>query len=238
MAHLHRLNIPKTWPLPRKTGGRWVTKPNPGPHSLELAMPLNIVLRDVLKLAENTKEVKRILGNGEILVNKKIRKDKKFPVGLFDVLEIPKLKKRYRLLFNEKGKFEFYEIDEKDSKIKPYKIIGKTLVKGGKLQLNLYDGTNLLVEKDVYKVGDTIVLELGTNKILNHIKFEKGCLLYIYKGKQKSKIGVFEEIREFRYMQPSNIILKTGKGDKIETRKDYVFVIGKEKPVIQIPIEK
>ena len=45
--HLKRLAMPRSWPLPRKTS-IWVTRAAPGAHSLELCMPLNVVIRDIL----------------------------------------------------------------------------------------------------------------------------------------------------------------------------------------------
>ena len=89
--HLKRLNAPKTWPISRK-GSKWITKQNPGPHKLNESMPLNIIIRDLLIYAKTTKEVKNILSNKDILINKRVIKEKKFPVGTFDIIEIPKTK--------------------------------------------------------------------------------------------------------------------------------------------------
>ena len=54
--HLKRLAMPRSWPLPRKTSV-WVTRPTPGAHSLELCMPITLVVRDVLNLAKTAREV-------------------------------------------------------------------------------------------------------------------------------------------------------------------------------------
>ena len=57
--HLSRLAMPKTWKVKRK-GIKWVTRPLPGAHSLKQGMPISVLLRDVLKLARTTKEVKKL----------------------------------------------------------------------------------------------------------------------------------------------------------------------------------
>jgi len=48
-----------------------------------------------------------------------------------DVIEIPTLSKHYRMVPGKKG-LELKEIDEKESGIKPCRVIGKTKVKDGK----------------------------------------------------------------------------------------------------------
>jgi len=57
--HLSRLAMPKAWKIKRK-GIKWVTRPLPGPHSFKLGLPLNVLLRDILKLSKTTKETKSI----------------------------------------------------------------------------------------------------------------------------------------------------------------------------------
>jgi len=65
--HLRRIAAPKTWPIPRK-GTYWIAKPIPGPHKMELSMPLALWIRDYLKLGKTMREVKYILNEGKVLV--------------------------------------------------------------------------------------------------------------------------------------------------------------------------
>ena len=58
--HMKRLAMPRSWPLPRKTS-IWVTKAAPGAHTLELCMPVVVVIRDILGYAKSTREVRHIL---------------------------------------------------------------------------------------------------------------------------------------------------------------------------------
>jgi small subunit ribosomal protein S4e len=48
-----------------------------------------------------------------LLVDGRIRKDPKFPLGLMDVLSIPRIKKNYRVLIDVKGRFVLNEISNK-----------------------------------------------------------------------------------------------------------------------------
>ncbi|MBL7147390.1 MAG: 30S ribosomal protein S4e [Nanoarchaeota archaeon] len=219
--HLSSLNAPTCWPIKKKQH-KWITRPNPGPHALKKCIPLSILIKNLLNHAETTKQAKKILTNKEILINKKIRTNHKFPVGIMDTIEIPKTKEYYRLLLNKKGKFIIIPIKKEETKIKPCKIIGKTILKKKKVQINLYDGTNILVEKDNYKVGESIVLNLSNNKEISNLKLEKNSKAYLTGGKH---IGRLATILELNKKGSKTIILSYDK-QKIKTSKEHIFIVG------------
>ncbi len=182
--HQKRLSAPKTYKIPRKVS-KWVVKPSPGPHNKD-AIPLLVLVRDFLELADTGREARRIISAGEILVDGVVRKDYKFPVGLFDVVTIPKIEKSYRILFDEKGRYIPKEVEDADLKL--YKITNKTLVRGGKVQLNLFDGTNILGSNE-YKTKDSILLKIPDKEVVDHLKFEEGALVMITGGTHAGEIG-------------------------------------------------
>jgi len=224
--HLKRYFAPKAWQINRKRFS-YVTKQNPGPHSSKISVPLNVILRDMLNFSSTTKESKIILTKKNVLVDGKRRKDHKFPMGLFDVIEFKEINKSYRILLNKKGKLTLIEIGSDESNIKPCSIINKTTVKG-KIQLNLNDGKNIFVDKDSYKTGDTISLELPKLTIKKHVGLKKDILIYLIGGKHIGEVGKVKDIIGNR------IMYKGEKGDIIETSKKYAFVIGEDKPIITI----
>jgi len=225
--HLKRHFAPKSWKIKRK-GKKFATKPNPGTHKIGIALPLNIILRDILGYADNNREVKFILGNRNVLVDGVRRKDCKFPVGLFDTLSLNEIDEHFRIILDKKGKMAIIKIGKEESKLKLCKITGKSIVKG-KVQLNLYDGKNLIAQKDDYKVGDSILLVLGKNSnIKEKISFDKGILIYLTGGKHIGQTGKVQDIIGRR------ILYKTESGDIVETLKKYAFPIGKDKPLISL----
>jgi len=224
--HLKRLNAPRTWPIGRKKT-KWITRQNPGSHKLEESMPLNIILRDLLKYAKTSKEVKKILNNKDILIDKVPRKDIKFPVGILDTIEIPKTKEHFLFLLNKKGKFFLQKINEKQSGIKYLKIINKTVLKKNKLQINFYNGNNLLTENKNYKVGDTLLMNLKDKKVQKHLKLEKGSIIYLTGGKYVGSIGILERILSSNKLKKDMIELKIG-NKKVKTLKKFAFVTDKD----------
>lgn len=209
-----------------------MVSPRPGPHKKFESIPLQIILRDILKIGETAREVKSILQSREVLVDQKPRKDFAYPVGIFDVLSIPKLKKNYRVVPTNHG-LELIEISEKEANTKICRIKNKTVVRNGKLQLNLHDGKNILVDKDEYKTGDSLLLELPSLKILEKIPLEKNSFGIVSKGSNSGKTGVVKEIVAGKFRNPTKIIVDID-GNEQEILKDRFFVLGKDKSLIKI----
>ncbi|MEM5879383.1 MAG: 30S ribosomal protein S4e [Candidatus Aenigmatarchaeota archaeon] len=230
MAKLKRLLAPDFWKIPKKKM-TWAVSPRPGPHKKFECIPLLVIVRDILGLAETGKEAKNIIKRGEVWVDGKPRKDPNYPTGLMDVVSIPKMNKHCRIIPYEKG-LKLIEISEKEANSKILRISNKKMVKKAKVQLNFHDGKNLLVDKDVYKTGDSVLIELPS-KIINHIKLEKGALGLILKGKNAGKLAKVIEIVLTRTQEPRKVICETD-GKKLEVVFDYFFVVGKEAPAIKV----
>lgn len=224
--HLKRYFAPRTWNINRKSIV-FIAKPSPGTHKISLSLPLSVILRDILKYAATTREVRHILGKKGILVDNIVRLDHRFPVGLFDVLSIKELNESYRVILNKKGKITLIKIGEQESKIKPYKIVGKTKIRG-KTQLNLSDGKNMLIGEDKFKVGDAFFLDIEKGQIKEVVPFDKKSLVFLTGGRHIGETGIVQNIAG------SKIIYKTESGEEVETLKDYAFPIGTDKPLIKI----
>jgi len=70
---------PKTWAIQRKSIGKWITRPNSGPHNLQTSISLNSLLKEVLRLTQTTKESKNISTDSKIKVNGKIKHTSHLP---------------------------------------------------------------------------------------------------------------------------------------------------------------
>jgi small subunit ribosomal protein S4e len=233
MARLKRIAAPKIWKFPRKTKLRYTFSPSPGPHAAGRCMTLGYLLRDVLGAAATAREVRELLGRKLVKVDGIVRKDPGYPAGLMDVLSIDH--HSWRLLPSKRG-FYLQPVKGAEASTKLLKVRDKTFVKG-KLQLNFHDGRNMLVDKDVYKTGDVVVFDLGGKKAGEVLQFKRGALGIVTDGKLRGMLGKIEEIILVRGITPNKVVLKAG-GRKIETLKDYIFVVGHEKPVVTLHEEK
>ena len=222
--HMKRLSMPKSWQLSRKSHA-WITRPNPGPHSLPTVLALGILIRDLLGYAKTMKEVKHIVNKKEVFVNGKRIKDPRFPVGLFDTLSIPEINEQYRMTLNHNGKLMLIKIPKDELKHRMLKITGKKL-HAGKTQFAFFDGSTILTEKKAsYKIGDGVVMSDG--KISEHISLEKGAMIFLTGGAHLSSEGTVEGI------EGENVRFKVGDNTYI-TPKKYAFVLGKGKSLITV----
>ena len=230
--HLKRLNAPRTLKLHRKER-TWTIHAAPGPHGLQSSIPLGLIVRDYLNLCDTQREAKRILSNGEILVDEIIRKSNKFPVGLMDVISIPKLKKHFRLVFDRRGKLTLVPISSNDAAWKLRRIENKTILRGKKTQLNFHDGNNLIVNKDTYHTGDVLKINFKDKSIADIFKKEKGTISLITGGSHIGELATIEDIEIIQ--SSSNNLAKLKNDNEFTTIDNYVFPVGKTKPVIAVP---
>ena len=225
--HQKRISVPNSWQVSKKSN-KWVTSTRPGPHNKQQSIPLSVVLRDMLGIVDTRAEAKRILSEGKILVDGVIRKDLRFPVGLLDVISIPLEDVAYRMLLDRKGRLEVHKLEDSNVN-KLCRINGKTILKGGAVQLNLNDGTNLLGSND-YKPKDSLILSLPDKNIVKHIKYEVGNLAMIVGGRHTGEIGTIKEINTVRSSKHNTVAIS---GDyEFETIEEFVVIIGEKEPAI------
>lgn len=225
--HLKRLAAPATWKIPRKTF-KFVVKPSPGPHAKERCLPLLIVVRDFIKLTRYAREAKKAIKKGEILVDGAKRKDYKFPVGLMDIIEIPKIKKFYRVSIDRRGRISLVETNENERNLKICKINNKTYVKGGRIQLNLHDGRNILVDKDTYEKNSSLLITVPDQKIKKYLPLKQGMTAFVLGGKYKGQIARIAEIRE------KEIVLKNERNESFIAPVEKIIVVGEDKPELKV----
>ena len=224
--HLKSYFAPKSWKVKKKYV-KFISKPNPGPHKIDMSLPLNVIIRDILGYAKSLREVKFILKNKNVAVDGIRRRDPRFPVGLFDVLSFNETDEHFRVVISTGGKIDLVKIDKQESSHKICKITGKSAIKG-KVQLNLNDGKNMVTDDPKYKVGDSVLLALnGKAKIKEKISLDKGAMIYLTDGKHIGETGKVVDIMGNR------ILYKTNEAT-IETSKKAAFPIGKDKPLIKL----
>jgi small subunit ribosomal protein S4e len=232
--HLKRLAMPRALPLPRK-GETWVVKAMPGPHPLDQSIPLAVLLRDHLKVAGSLKEASKILAEGKVLVDGRPVREGKFPVGLMDVVSLPVTGQHFRILLNQLGKLVPHPLGTQEASFKLCRVEGKKIISGGRVQVGLHDGRTLILgDPKELRVRDVLKLSLPKQEVLEVIPFKVGSLALITGGKNVGKVGRIMEIKELRSIQPNTVLLR-GNGERLETVVPYIFVIGREEPLISLP---
>ena len=137
----------------------------------------------------------------------------------------------YRMLLSDKGKLTAVAVNDDEAKVKLCRIEDNTLVKGGKFQLNLSGGRNLLLDKNDYKVGDTLKIEVPGQKVVECYPAKAGSKVLIVSGSQTGKI---KTIKDYIIVKgsPDNVVIFD---DDTETINSNIFVVGEGKVEITMP---
>lgn len=222
MAWLKRLATPKWWPIKRKVK-KFVSVPR-GPYSE--CLPLLVIVRDVFGVVDNGVEAKKVIKAGDVLVDGVKRKDPNFGVGRMCLVEIPKLNKSWRVI-PRKG-FTFVETIGDDSKLKVCKIMDKTILSGAKTQINLDGGRNLLTTEN-YSTGDSLILKMPEQQVVDVIKMDKGSLALVTRGKNSGKFATIDEVDK----KNRRAWLKNEK-ERFEVPLNALLAVGKDKPSVKL----
>ncbi len=140
------------------------------------AVPVVLAIRDMLHLAQTAREVREMIKQRLLKINGRTVYHLNESIQLFSILEADK---PYVLTLLPTKRFSLQET--KMAKGRMGKIIGKRLVKDGKLQYSLHDGTSI-ASKEKWSVGDTLYLDLK-NKVKSHVALQKGSSVFVISGK-------------------------------------------------------
>jgi len=213
MAYMKRQKIPKNWPVLRK-GTAYIVRP------LGQGVPLLVVLRDMLKVAQNRKEVKKAIHLKNILLNNKPARDERVGVSLFDTITIVPSKKSYRLSLSKKGKFNIEEIKENEANKKVAKVVNKKTLKGKKVQLNLGDGRNFLSDLKC-KINDSVLINFKDKKIEKCLEMKDKANVMVVAGKHAGEKASVTKVDAEKKMAELNI-----NKNKINVLIKQIMVVG------------
>lgn len=218
--HMKRLASPKYMKLKKKIA-KFVTKPNPGRHTLESSIALSTFVKEKLELARSTSEAKKAIKGRRIEVNGKLVTDSKYSIGFGDVVRIVPSNEIYEIRVGRQGAFEARKASEKGLK-RTLKVIGKYIGKGGKVMIRLNNGDTVHAENSV-RVNDSVVIDKA--KILSVIKFEKGARCLVMSGIHAPEVGKIINIEAGTAQRDATVEVEGEKGN-FQTLVKNVMAVG------------
>ncbi|MCY3853989.1 MAG: 30S ribosomal protein S4e [Thaumarchaeota archaeon] len=227
---LKRQMAPIFWGLNRKSK-RFAITVKPGPHKKNYSIPTPILLRDILRFVSTLKEAKFVIYNGKVIIDGLIRKSLHHGIGLMDVIELQNISSQYRMIPLNGKILAPIKIPSEEKSKKIVKVITKSTIKNNKFQIGTHDGRTIITNLDI-KVGDSCLINIPDQKILDVLKLENTCKVLIIKGINAGKIGTVENIKKGTFLLSKQVTLNIG-NQKIEIPFDLIMVIGKDKPVLK-----
>ena len=149
-----------------------------------------------------------------------------------DVVELENVPEIYRLVTTEGKILKPIKINESEKSKKLVRIVTKTSINKNTIQTGFHDGRSTLAEVKA-KIGDTCIMQIPDQKILEIIKLEAGSQGLVTRGINAGQIGKIDSVEEGTFILPKRVILTLG-DRKIEIPADVIMPIGKEEPVIQL----
>lgn len=201
----------------------WTVRTKAGPHTKDTSVALGLVVRNYAHIAETLKEAKAILALGKVKVNGIVRADHQLAIGLFDVIEIPEMKKQYRVILDVNGRLVLKE-SAKALTAKLARVEHKAMTPQG-VQVTTNDGRTYLGVKA--QVGDTLKLKLPANTVEKVLSLKEGARIYILRGAHIAETAKVTGI--VAGTQKKEALVKFEKaGKEYETIVANAFVIGEK----------
>ncbi|MDI1495746.1 MAG: ribosomal protein S4e [Cenarchaeum symbiont of Oopsacas minuta] len=228
---LKRQMAPQFWGITRKDK-RFVVTVKPGAHQKEFAIPLAVFLRDTLKIVKTLREAKASIYGNKLKVDGVVRKSLHHGLGLMDVIELNGIKEVYRMVPHDGAILKPVKIDSSEKSKKICRVTSKTTLNGGKMQVGLHDGRSIITDADV-SVGDSCVLEIPKQKILEIIKMEPGTVAIVTRGVNVGQLGTIKAIKNGTFTLPKMVSLELDKR-QIEIPTGIIIPVGSGKPILGI----
>lgn len=182
--HLTRQEVNMKIPIKRK-GNKYVARASSDPNN---SVSVVLAIRDMLNLARTSAEVKQMIHNKLIKINNRLVSEHNESIKLFSILHADK---EYMLTLSPTKRYVFEET--KETKHRICKVMNKTLVGKNLIQLNMHDGSNLLVKNNDIAVGDSVTLDMS-GKLVSHKPIKKGAKILVIQGKMLGSQGTIKEV--------------------------------------------
>ncbi len=137
------------------------------------------------------------------------------------------------MLYNLNGYLRLVTIDSAESNVKPLKVIKKTIIKKGKIQLTFHDGRNIIQDKTDTKIGDVAIFDLDKKQVKKWLKIAEGMTVYLTNGSHVGNIAKIKSIIRTKDLEKTKALVTIEDKD-YATLIDYAFVVGKDKPEVKL----
>ena len=204
-------------------------------------MPLVLVIRETLGYAKTSKEAERIINTGKVVVDGVARKDHRYGVGLMDVVRIEATGETFRVLPKPSRGMSLSPISQKEAGYKLCRVVGTRSIEGGKTQLNLHDGRNIVVQTrdprqkadDAVAVGGALQLTVPDQKLVKYIPFQPGGVGLVIDGRNQGLYGKIISITPGTHARPKTVRIETAT-EAFETPAKYVIPVGTETSLVEL----
>lgn len=228
-----RAEVPAFWKISKKDK-RFVVRTEPGPHPKAYSYPLLVVIRDVLRLVKTNKVATQALNDGKIMVDGKVVKSPRYPVGLMDVIEISAIGKSFRIV-PSRGGLEPVEIPSSEKDLKLCIVKSKSTLRGAKRVCGLHDGRVIFPAAEVdIGPGDSCIVKVPGQEVQASFKLAKSGLALLTRGERSGEVVTVEDLKPGTFSRGSIASVRLGDGTSSELPTNILMPLGKQIPNITV----
>ena len=170
------------------------------------------------------------------MVDGRVRRAATFPVGLFDVVDVPSENLSLRVVPSPKGLL-VSEIEKEESRRKLCGVRSKVRVRGGHLRYGFHDGRSMVGDGLDLKPGDAVLMELPEQKVISEVRLAKESLGLVLSGDRAGEVGRVVEVKKGTITREKMVKISLPSGEA-EIPSRLVFPVGTDKPVITVSVAR
>merc|ERR1712227_33236 len=137
-----------------------------------------------------------------------------------------------------KGRFAIHRITPEEARYKLCRVVRTGVAQKGVPYLVTHDARTIRYPNPDIKVNDTVILDIATGAITEHVKFDTGNLCMVSGGGNTGRVGIIQS--RDRHPGSFDIVhVKDASGATFATRLSNIFVIGRGKQaLVSLPRQK
>src|SRR5262249_16918036 len=146
----------------------------------------------------------------------------------------------FRLLPKPARGLSLLPINNDETGYKLCKITGKKTLSGEKIQVNLHDGRNLILDTKTasaqekgLEVGGELQIAVPSKRVMSYIPFQEGSIGLVTDGRNEGLYGRIASVSPGTESRPRIARLETT-GESFETPTKYIIPIGTDKPLVSM----
>lgn len=203
---LKRQMAPVFWGITRKDK-RFVIASRPGPHPYGTSIPTAVFLRDMLGIVYTLREAKAAIYDGGVKVDGVVRKSIHHGIGLMDVVQLKNMVGAYKMIPVKGRLLQPVHVPDDEVGKKLAKVTSKVIIKGGRTSLGFHDGRTMIINDEEVRVGDSCILQVPKQKILDIIPLQKDCRILVIKGANAGEFGVVQSVEKGTFILPRRVVI-------------------------------
>jgi small subunit ribosomal protein S4e len=147
---------------------------------------------------------------------------------------VPKESKAFRLVPSPDGLVP-RDILSTEAGLKLCRVRSKVKITGGHIQFGFHDGRSMLDDKLSASCGDTVVMRVPKQAVVDTVKLAKGATGLVVSGERAGQVGRIISVKKGTSSREKMISISLPSGET-ELPERMIFAVGADKPALEVQV--